>query len=168
MAKDHRLAPSLENVHWGFFDAKLPPGLTVDSGDAGVVDTVSGWPEVAPDPALYRPDHYEIATKLKPVLGARFLTFFRKERHGKRPSPSPLAGERPLGLLRRQAPASPHGRFRRHGRGRHGVRLAGGGARPGALPPGPLRDRDQAEAGPGGAHPDRADRGAGRRARGYP
>src|ERR1044071_3369210 len=74
MAKDHRLAPSLENVHWGFFDAKLPPRLTVDSGDTVVVDTVSGWPEVAPDPALYRPDHYEIATNLKPVLGAHNLT----------------------------------------------------------------------------------------------
>ena len=70
----HRLAPSLENVHWGFFDAKLPPRLTVDPGDTVVVDTVSGWPEVAPDPKLYRPDHYEIATKLKPVLGAHILT----------------------------------------------------------------------------------------------
>ena len=74
MAREHRLAPSLENVHWGFFDAKLPPRLTVDSGDTVVVDTVSGWPEVAPDPKLYRPDHYEIATKLKPVLGAHILT----------------------------------------------------------------------------------------------
>ena len=42
--------------------------------DTVVVDTVSGWPEVAPDKALYRPDHYEIATKLKPVLGAHILT----------------------------------------------------------------------------------------------
>ena len=71
---EHRLDPSLENVHWGFFDAKLPPRLTVESGDTVVVDTVSGWPEVAPDKALYRPDHYEIATKLKPVLGAHILT----------------------------------------------------------------------------------------------
>ena len=54
----HQLNPSLENVHWGFFDAKLPPRLTVESGDTVVVDTVSGWPEVAPDVALYRPDHY--------------------------------------------------------------------------------------------------------------
>jgi hypothetical protein len=51
MAREHRLAPSLENVHWGFFDAKLPPRLTVDPGDTVVVDTVSGWPEVAPDPS---------------------------------------------------------------------------------------------------------------------
>ena len=36
---EHRLNPSLENVHWGFFDAKLPPRLTVDPGDTVVVDT---------------------------------------------------------------------------------------------------------------------------------
>ena len=71
---EHRLDPSLENVHWGFFDAKLPARLTVDSGDTVVVDTVSGWPEVAPDRALYRADHYEIATKLKPVFGPHILT----------------------------------------------------------------------------------------------
>jgi len=74
MPREHRLAPSLENVHWGFFDARLPPRLTVESGDTVVVDTVSGWPEVAPDKALYRPDHYEIATKLKPVFGPHILT----------------------------------------------------------------------------------------------
>ena len=74
MAREHRLDPSLENVHWGFFDGKLPPRLTVDSGDTVVVDTVSGWPEVVPDKALYRPDHYEIATKLKPVFGPHILT----------------------------------------------------------------------------------------------
>ena len=48
--------------------------VLVKPGDTVVVDTVSGWPEVAPEPALYRPDHYEIATKLKPVLGAHILT----------------------------------------------------------------------------------------------
>ena len=74
MAREHRLDPSLENVHWGFFDARLPPRLTVDSGDTVVVDTVSGWPEMVPDKALYRPEHYEIATKLKPVFGPHILT----------------------------------------------------------------------------------------------
>ena len=74
MAREHRLDPSLENVHWGFFDAGLPPRLTVDSGDTVVVDTVSGWPEMVPDKALYRPEHYEIATKLKPVFGPHILT----------------------------------------------------------------------------------------------
>ena len=47
---EHRLDPSLENVHWGYFDAKLPPRLEVNSGDTVVVDTVSGWTAVAPRP----------------------------------------------------------------------------------------------------------------------
>lgn len=70
----HRLDPSLDNVHWGYFDAKLPPRLEVESGDTVVVDTVSGWPDVAPDRSLYSPVHYEIATTLKPVLGPHILT----------------------------------------------------------------------------------------------
>jgi len=70
----HRLDPSLENVHWGYFDAKLPPRLTVDSGDTVVIDTVSGHPEVAPGRHLYGEVHHEIVTKLKPRLGAHILT----------------------------------------------------------------------------------------------
>ena len=70
----HRLDPSLENVHWGYFDAKLPPRLEVNSGDTVIVDTVSGWPDVAPDRSLYSAVHYQIATTLKPVLGPHILT----------------------------------------------------------------------------------------------
>ena len=29
----HRLEASPETVHWGYFDAKLPPQLTIESGD---------------------------------------------------------------------------------------------------------------------------------------
>ena len=74
MAKTHRLDPSLETVHWGYFDAKLPPRLEVDSGDTVVVDTVSGWTLVAPDRKLYTDVHHEIVTKLKPELGPHILT----------------------------------------------------------------------------------------------
>jgi acetamidase/formamidase len=70
----HRLDPTADNVHWGFFDAKLPPQLIIDSGDTVVVDTVSGALDVAPDKALYSPVHYEIVTKLKPTLGPHILT----------------------------------------------------------------------------------------------
>ncbi len=70
----HRLDPTADNVHWGFFDAKLPPQLVIDSGDTVVVDTVSGSLEVAPDKALYSPVHYDIVTKLKPTLGPHILT----------------------------------------------------------------------------------------------
>ena len=38
----HRLEASPETVHWGYFDAKLPPQLTIDSGDTVTISTVSG------------------------------------------------------------------------------------------------------------------------------
>jgi acetamidase/formamidase len=74
MAKQHRLDPAPATVHWGYFDAKLAPRLEVDSGDTVVVDTVSGSPDVAPDESLYRAEHREIVTKLKPELGRHILT----------------------------------------------------------------------------------------------
>jgi acetamidase/formamidase len=40
----HRLNASPATVHWGFFDAKLPPQLTIDSGDTVTISTVSGTP----------------------------------------------------------------------------------------------------------------------------
>ncbi len=40
MPKHHTLLPSPETVHWGHFDAKIPPRLTVDSGDNVTVVTV--------------------------------------------------------------------------------------------------------------------------------
>jgi acetamidase/formamidase len=70
----HRLDPTADNVHWGFFDAKLPPQLAVDSGDTVIVDTVSGALDIAPDKTLYTSVHYEIVTKLKPSLGPHILT----------------------------------------------------------------------------------------------
>lgn len=52
----HRLDAAPETVHWGFFDAALPPVLTVDSGDTVVVSTVSGGPEILPPaPLTVRP-----------------------------------------------------------------------------------------------------------------
>src|SRR4029078_5630093 len=38
----HRLEAAPETVHWGYFDAKLPPQLTIDSGDTVTISTVSG------------------------------------------------------------------------------------------------------------------------------
>ena len=74
MPRFHRLDPGPETVHWGYFDAALAPRLEVDSGDTVVVDTVSGSLEVVPDESLYRPEHREILTKLKPILGGHILT----------------------------------------------------------------------------------------------
>lgn len=73
MAAHHVLNPSPETVHWGYFDARIPPRLQVDSGDTVVVDTVSGWGDVM-DISLFRPEHLEIVNKMKPVLGPHILT----------------------------------------------------------------------------------------------
>ncbi|MEA3536657.1 acetamidase/formamidase family protein [Rhizobium sp. CC-YZS058] len=46
---EHRLEPSVETCHWGQFDPKLKPALTIRSGDIVTVDTVTGAPENIPD-----------------------------------------------------------------------------------------------------------------------
>ena len=37
----YTLTPKPETVHWGYLDAKLPPRLTVDSGDTVTIETVA-------------------------------------------------------------------------------------------------------------------------------
>jgi len=56
MPKSHRLDAGAETVHWGYFDAKLPPLLTIDSGDTITISTVSGGREVMPPPPLEVPE----------------------------------------------------------------------------------------------------------------
>jgi hypothetical protein len=45
----HHLRASPETCHWGFFEAKLKPVLTIASGDEVTIDSISGGPEVVPD-----------------------------------------------------------------------------------------------------------------------
>jgi acetamidase/formamidase len=53
-----RLDAAADTVHWGYFDARLAPVLTIDSGERVTISTVSGPPEILPkvtfpiDPAL--------------------------------------------------------------------------------------------------------------------
>src|SRR5436190_12095356 len=42
------LEPGPDNVHWGYFDARLAPRATVDSGDRLTISTVSGGPDLMP------------------------------------------------------------------------------------------------------------------------
>jgi acetamidase/formamidase len=51
----HRLDAGPETVHWGYFDAKLPPVLSIASGDSVIISTVSGGREVMPPPPLVVP-----------------------------------------------------------------------------------------------------------------
>jgi acetamidase/formamidase len=43
-----RLDAGPETVHWGYFDARLAPVATIDSGDRITISTVSGAPELLP------------------------------------------------------------------------------------------------------------------------
>ncbi|MEX2147073.1 MAG: acetamidase/formamidase family protein [Candidatus Rokuibacteriota bacterium] len=75
MPKQHTLDPSPETVHWGYFDAAIPPKLTVDSGDTVVVDTVSGGRrELGDDLSRLGPVHREIAEKVMQGPGPHILT----------------------------------------------------------------------------------------------
>ena len=50
-----RVDASPETVHWGFFDAALPPVGEIDSGETVMISTVSGTPDVMPRPPLVVP-----------------------------------------------------------------------------------------------------------------
>lgn len=45
MSKSHELKATPKTVHWGYFDARLKPVLTIESGDIVRVETISGNPE---------------------------------------------------------------------------------------------------------------------------
>jgi acetamidase/formamidase len=52
---NHRLDAAPETVHWGYFDARLKPLLTVASGDTVTISTVSGMASQMPAPPLAVP-----------------------------------------------------------------------------------------------------------------
>lgn len=51
----NRIDAAPETVHWGFFEATLPPLLTIGSGDRVTISTVSGTPDQMPPPPLAIP-----------------------------------------------------------------------------------------------------------------
>jgi acetamidase/formamidase len=70
--KTHHLDAAPETVHWGYFDAKLEPLITIDSGDEVVISSVSGAPAHLPEPGsgLTVPDALPaIHAKVAPKLG---------------------------------------------------------------------------------------------------
>lgn len=75
MAKPHRIDASAKTVHWGYFDATLPPVLTIDSGDTVVMSTVSGGREVMPKPPLEVPAALaDVQAHLTPLLPGHMCT----------------------------------------------------------------------------------------------
>jgi acetamidase/formamidase len=74
---DHRLDPTPDNVHWGFFDATLKPALSVASGASVTIRTVSGGADILPPDGsglAVLPEHRRILDTLKPVLPGHILT----------------------------------------------------------------------------------------------
>ena len=71
----HDLPALSEHVHWGYFDAALPPVLEVESADTITVSTVSGAPEYMPGPPHVVPEPLrKIHRDLLPELGPHILT----------------------------------------------------------------------------------------------
>src|ERR1700754_2379423 len=72
----HHLHSSPETCHWGFFEAKLKPVLTIDSGDEVTVDTITGGPEVVPDKAKFHvpPELAEVHAKNERIVPGHILT----------------------------------------------------------------------------------------------
>jgi acetamidase/formamidase len=75
MSIHHSLPAGEHTCHWGFFDAALPPALTVASGDTVTIDTVSGGLDVLPQaPMEVLEAHREVLAKVKPLMRGHILT----------------------------------------------------------------------------------------------
>ncbi|MDB5943688.1 MAG: amidase [Ramlibacter sp.] len=75
MASAHVLASSPDTVHWGYFDAALPPALLVDSGDLVEIHTVNGQRRDLQDlPFELLPEHQAILESCTPRLGPHIVT----------------------------------------------------------------------------------------------
>lgn len=71
----HELHASPDTVHWGYFDAALPPVLRVDSGDRVTVHCLSGEPEdLPPEPFEVLPEHREVHARCERGPGPHFMT----------------------------------------------------------------------------------------------
>ncbi|HEV2675076.1 MAG TPA: acetamidase/formamidase family protein [Aliidongia sp.] len=72
---DHRLGSSPETCHWGFFDASLPPVLTIRSGDRVTIESISGGRDVLPPPGFtVLPDHQAVIEAMVPRMRGHLLT----------------------------------------------------------------------------------------------
>jgi acetamidase/formamidase len=76
LMKRHHLHASPETCHWGFFDAKLKPVLTVASGDEVTIDTLSGGPDSLPSAAQFHipPELKDVHARSERMLPGHILT----------------------------------------------------------------------------------------------
>jgi acetamidase/formamidase len=77
MSRHHTLTCSPKTVHWGYFDAALPPVLTVAPGDTVTIESVSGGPEHLPPAGggfTVLPEHRAIQAAVPRGPGPHILT----------------------------------------------------------------------------------------------
>ena len=71
----HELNASVETCHWGYFEATLPPVLTIQDGDAVTIRTVSGGEQVLPPEGFHvPPELLEIHERSERLLPGHILT----------------------------------------------------------------------------------------------
>ena len=74
MGKIHHLPSTPETVRWGYWDAAMPPVLTIASGDQVTVDTLSGEPDDMPANTTAVAGHLEVHAQCARGPGPHFLT----------------------------------------------------------------------------------------------
>ena len=74
MSRVHQLNPTPKTVHWGHFDASIPPVLEIESGDTVIIDTVSGGRQEVTDDRWFRDDHRIIVDQVVQSMGPHILT----------------------------------------------------------------------------------------------
>ncbi|MEX2617033.1 MAG: acetamidase/formamidase family protein [Alphaproteobacteria bacterium] len=75
MPASHVVDASPETVHWGIFDAALPPVLEIQSGDTVTLHTVSGGPDIMPpDGFEILPEHPVIHRKVAAAQAGHIMT----------------------------------------------------------------------------------------------
>ena len=77
MSTHHELPARVGTVQWGFYDAAVPPVLTVASGDTVTVDTLNGTPDCLPPENsgfTVLPDHRAVLDGTARGPGPHFLT----------------------------------------------------------------------------------------------
>jgi len=71
----HHLKAGPETCHWGYFDAKQAPVMTIASGEEITIESVSGTPETLPPAGfIVPPELLEIHKRLPRIIGPHILT----------------------------------------------------------------------------------------------
>lgn len=69
------LKTNLATAHWGYFDAKRAPVLTIESGSEVTIQTVSGGPDMLPEEGFYVPEELlELHAAGAPAIPGHILT----------------------------------------------------------------------------------------------